>query len=385
MLTFSRENRQTNKTETVSVDMTMDEIAANFAATAGSDHWVWFWLAKHVKDLEGAGSRRDMIAFLADSFLYAIGMGLKRPMIRFQVESRRYKVYLSRRGTICFKSGRINPGTSDPVGDEEYVGCLHAGKFLVNKDRPILAEEQAALDGLAADPVGFLAARSKDMDRCSYCNLPLEDKRSKDVGYGATCAQRWGLPWGKSYDEKVPSFASIWSKASGDDQRNVRILCQAIRRNPSDETGWLVLGDALEEAGFPANRKPKAPERGVVIPTADQGNDNPLPKIAAKPQPASVVAPVTVPEGKKEEPKQTRAKIQTGGAMAFDAAAKRFTTEASNHRLDGFPQIIDLESPKTGRVIPFLRQELIRNNDNEITHAEYAAVEGGFSLVVLND
>lgn len=370
---------------TVTTNLSREEIAARFAATAGSDHWCWYWLAKFVSEREAQPARAGLIGFLADSFLYAIGQGLKRPMIRFQVADRRYKVYLSRRGTLCFKAGAVKPGTSDPVGDEEYLGCLFDGRFLVNKDRPLLAEEQEALDGLTADPVGYLAQRSKDMDRCAYCNLPLEDQRSKDVGYGATCAKRWGLPWGKSYDEKVPSFATVWQAAASVEQRNIRMMCQAVRRTPRDAAVWAVLSDALEEAGL---RRVEMPERAVTIPQADKGDDGLAPAMPGA-RPAVQPAPVTPPAPPAPAPKAevktvSRARVKYNPAVRFVGAEKRFTVEASSVGLTGYPSIIDFEG-KTGRVIPFVRREVFRNNDNETTHAEYTAAEGGYSLVVLND
>lgn len=380
---------------TVTTALSREEIAARFAATAGGENWMWYWLAKYVSEREVQPARAGLIGFLADSFLYAIGVGAtvrrekgvkqRNPMIRFQVANRRYKIYLSKRGTLCFKAGAVKPGTSNPVGDEEYIGCLFEGRFLVNKDRALLAEEQAALDGLTADPVGFLARASKDMDRCCYCNAPLSDKRSKDAGYGETCAQTWGLPWGKDYDEKVPSFAQLWQAADSGERRNVRMMCQAVRRSPRDETAWAVLADAMETVGL---RRVAMPAPGVTIPQADKGGDGLAPAMpgarpAAQPAPAMPPAP-PAPAPKAEVKTVSRARVKYNPAVRFVGAEKRFTVEASSVGLTGYPSIIDFEG-KTGRVIPFVRREVFRNNDNETTHAEYTAAEGGFSLVVLND
>jgi hypothetical protein len=251
--------------EVVTTELSLAELAKQFSEGAPEGHWAWYWLAKFVEERKGASQTlADMRAFLADSFLYAIGMGLKKPMIRLSYKDRRYKVYLSARGTVCFKSGALVPGTSDPMGDEEYMGCVFNGRFLVNRDRRLLAVEEEFLKRLETDPVGFMAQASKDMNRCCYCNLPLEDQRSKDVGYGAVCAARWGLPWGKEYDEKVPSFAQLWGRA--DNVRDIRAMCDAIRKDPHNEVLWAILGDALEEAGF--TKRPSAPARGVTIPSA---------------------------------------------------------------------------------------------------------------------
>lgn len=278
MATFTNTNRATGNVETVTIPQSKAELLLMFE-DAPNDHWLWFHLAKWCRENgpEARAERQqrvDMIAFLADSFTLAVGMGLKRPMIRLHYRDRRFKVYLSQRGTLCFKSGGLAVDmscptgspvrwTNDPVGDEEYVGCLWAGKFLPNKQRQPLPTEVEVIARLSADPAGFLSQCSKDMDRCVYCGKPLEDQRSKDVGYGATCADRWGLPWGRTYDEKVPSFADLWRNSSPTDQRSIRGICATIRQNPYDPLSWDVLGDALEDAGW--RKRPSCPDRAVKV------------------------------------------------------------------------------------------------------------------------
>lgn len=259
--------------EIVNTKLTREQILKTFQDTTDDQNWLWFWLAKHAERNMPRGQEqqqipqmRDMIAFLGDSFMFAIGMGLKRPMIRLHYKGRRYKVYLSARGTLCFKSGALIPGTNDPQGDEEYMGCLWDGRFLPNRDRRVLPIEQEMLDELGKDPAGFFSKVSKDMDRCCYCGKALEDQRSKDVGYGKTCADHWGLPWGKSYDDKVPSFASLWANSDTTTKNNVRGLCIALRDAPYDSILWGMLGDVLEGVGY--TKKPTAPERSVRVPTS---------------------------------------------------------------------------------------------------------------------
>lgn len=259
-------NARTN--EVVNTEMTRSEIVQKFLDGATDDNWLWFWLVRFIEQTKGACPMTvDMRLFLADSFLLAVGMGLKHPMIRLHDRDRRYKIYLSRRGTICFKTGALIAGTNDPYGDEEYMGCLTHGKFLPNKDRNLLDKDQQFLDSLMNDPAGYMSERSKDMDRCCYCYKPLEDKRSKDVGYGSTCAVKWGLPWGKTYDEKVPSFAQMWQKARPDDRNSVRGICNELRKTPYDKLSWDALGDVMEEAGYA--KRPTVPKEGVTIPRND--------------------------------------------------------------------------------------------------------------------
>lgn len=54
----------------------------------------------------------------------------------------------------------------------------------------------AHLRALAADPVNVAQTSAKLTGRCIFCNTALTDARSTAVGYGATCAAHWGMPWG---------------------------------------------------------------------------------------------------------------------------------------------------------------------------------------------
>ncbi len=284
--------RNARSNEVVTTDMSNDALLSAFAATADDHNWLWFWITKQVQETQKAPQMRDALSFLADSFRFAIGMGLKSPMIRLHytpegMKSARYKIYLSARGTVCIKIGLVHQDTKDPVGNEEYMGCIYSGRFRCNYRRRLTPENEAFLERLTTDPVGFLAKCSKDMDRCCYCNRPLEDIRSKDVGYGETCAERWGLPWGRSYDEKIPSFAQLWAASDLDTQNAIRGICKEIRESEPGfrpavprrflrgicegirETGdpflWDLLGDILKDVGY--TKTPKPPEYGVIIPT----------------------------------------------------------------------------------------------------------------------
>lgn len=52
------------------------------------------------------------------------------------------------------------------------------------------------LDELEADPSGAAAEYGRTSGVCCYCGKELTDGRSKSVGYGATCAKSYRLPWG---------------------------------------------------------------------------------------------------------------------------------------------------------------------------------------------
>ena len=49
-----------------------------------------------------------------------------------------------------------------------------------------------------ADPAGQLALYGQTSGYCACCGRQLTDPRSLAVGYGATCAAHWDLPWGET-------------------------------------------------------------------------------------------------------------------------------------------------------------------------------------------
>jgi hypothetical protein len=301
--------------EMVTVPQSKAELLLMFEE-APNDHWLWFHLARYADRRAQDVSRSIMtegIAFLSHCFLLAqanrqegdkVIPGLQSPMIRIHYLGQRYKISISKPkpawgrrqaskgGLLRIDTGDLAPivdalpgspvrFSNDPVGDERYFATLVNGKILGARtsfapgapEKPRTESEQGVVAGLSGNPAEFLARCSKDMDRCCYCNRPLEDARSKDVGYGATCAVRWGLPWGAGYTEEFPSFATLWMRSSPDDQRSIRALCQGIREEcakdaPDDsrvDLGWSMLRDALRDCGWPEGRLPYRPDRKVIL------------------------------------------------------------------------------------------------------------------------
>lgn len=54
----------------------------------------------------------------------------------------------------------------------------------------------AALKALAVDPAKAAADYGHLTGVCCFCGIGLTDERSTAVGYGPTCARKWGMPWG---------------------------------------------------------------------------------------------------------------------------------------------------------------------------------------------
>ena len=78
--------------------------------------------------------------------------------------------------------GKVSPGGSYYiVGDPSTEGA----RLLTDLMRKILQ-----------DPVNTLAITGKKMGACCFCSLPLTNASSVHHGYGPTCAENFGLPWG---------------------------------------------------------------------------------------------------------------------------------------------------------------------------------------------
>jgi len=79
--------------------------------------------------------------------------------------------------------------------DFEFCGRIHADGT-VQRSRGWNDEVKARLMALAADPAKVAGQHGVATGNCSFCNRELTDKRSRSVGYGPICADKFGLPWG---------------------------------------------------------------------------------------------------------------------------------------------------------------------------------------------
>lgn len=79
--------------------------------------------------------------------------------------------------------------------DREWYGRVTvAGQFEPGRNAP--ADLANKLRAFAADPAGEAARYGRLHGACCFCSIALRDERSTAVGYGPTCADHYGLPWG---------------------------------------------------------------------------------------------------------------------------------------------------------------------------------------------
>jgi hypothetical protein len=116
------------------------------------------------------------------------GQSLKFPKLR----------YVTPEGTvrIQFYNGRM----------KVYCGQIYCGvirqddKFYYTKGCP--ENTKLLVAWISKSPIGAAVIWGHKISHCVFCGLELTDPRSVSVGYGATCASNWGLPWGDENDQE---------------------------------------------------------------------------------------------------------------------------------------------------------------------------------------
>jgi hypothetical protein len=104
-------------------------------------------------------------------------------------------VKLTRAGERAKVPGSVN--VVNTTNKDWYGRILETGEFEKSPRTSVPEELVELLGHFAEHPAEVAGDHGKLTGRCAFCNLPLSDERSTAVGYGATCASHWGLPWGK--------------------------------------------------------------------------------------------------------------------------------------------------------------------------------------------
>lgn len=113
--------------------------------------------------------------------------GLKAPKARF-LSPTGGELRLSMAGGTTRYPGAVQVKVNDT-----WIGRILA-TGVVAGPMARMTEVLATLEVIVADPAAAAAAYGALMGKCSFCNLPLTDAGSVEVGYGYVCAKRYGLP-----------------------------------------------------------------------------------------------------------------------------------------------------------------------------------------------
>ena len=134
------------------------------------------------------------VATVTDSFPVTFAMlekvredGRKKfPKVRLAIEGQIVQLALSRKGTVNVTDGRR-------YRENKYFGAIQpGGDFREGRDiTPDVRTLLRALELNAPDTV-----KRYSTGQCCFCNLDLDTRESRTVGYGPVCAKNHGLPWG---------------------------------------------------------------------------------------------------------------------------------------------------------------------------------------------
>ncbi len=162
-----------------------------FRSTGLAASIVGVFYTKH-KPKRGTTHLGDMKPMLA--LFDRAGSRLKYPKINLRLpDSGDVVLSVSKGGKA---PGTINVATPGGFGNNTWFGRINLdGSYAPSRAAPKGIEEQ--LLKFASDPAGYAAAQGHLTGKCCFCSLPLTDARSTEVGYGRTCADNYGLPWGK--------------------------------------------------------------------------------------------------------------------------------------------------------------------------------------------
>jgi Family of unknown function (DUF6011) len=128
------------------------------------------------------------------NLLRVAGSRLKFPKIRMVTEAGE-KLVVSVAGARSKYAGHVMLTDGGPFGANRYYGRIDLdGK--VHDGRDMTATIMQLLRTFADNPAGVAAAYGKRTGACCFCSRELETRESLAVGYGPTCAEHYGLPWG---------------------------------------------------------------------------------------------------------------------------------------------------------------------------------------------
>ena len=132
------------------------------------------------------------------------GKSLQFPKVNLTTEAGQ-KVRLSRAGSRSRTPGVINITDGLPFGENTFFGRIALDGTLL-PSRAMIEDVLALLQALDADSEAVVRAYGKKTGSCCFCARTLTDGRSVAMGYGPTCADNYGLPWG---DERAASTVTI--------------------------------------------------------------------------------------------------------------------------------------------------------------------------------
>lgn len=167
------------------------------SAARGLSEKQWYWVERLASAVLSPAQPKVVADFSKVYAMLQRAAGhLKYPKINLTTAGGRHIVlYIS--GERSRVPGVVNVICPD---SDVWYGRVHSdGRWETGKGTPdSAADVEELLIRLAADPERVAAEYGRLSGACCFCNRALKDERSTEVGYGKTCASRFGLSWGKA-------------------------------------------------------------------------------------------------------------------------------------------------------------------------------------------
>jgi hypothetical protein len=144
-------------------------------------------LAKERDKASGANKLAGDLKPLADMFKSA-REHLKFPKLTVEIDSKPYTFSLA-------GDASRNPGFIYVKSAGTYLGKVSpAGEISLSRDAG--EADREAVSKFSLNPAAVAGLHGHLTGACCFCSKKLTDERSVEVGYGATCAKHYNLPWG---------------------------------------------------------------------------------------------------------------------------------------------------------------------------------------------
>lgn len=158
----------------------------------------WYWVDRLAKSNGNGSAKSEKIGDCKAIFrlLTHAREHLKWPKVTFHRDG--HTVQLKLAGERSKYAGKVVLTDGRPFGSNEWYGAIESDGTWVQPRRGVPSEIESLVRSLAADPVKAASEYGRLTGQCCFCNLPLSDERSTEVGYGPICAGHFDMPWGET-------------------------------------------------------------------------------------------------------------------------------------------------------------------------------------------
>jgi hypothetical protein len=159
-----------------------------------------YWIGKLVdrytpKPVAAPAARVGDVKGVVDLLERARANGLKFPKLWLKFANGD-DLRISIAGEHSSTPGYLTLTDGGPFGANRYYGKVSPAGELKGRDDHN-GELSPLLSRLAAEPAKVAAEFGHLTGHCCFCAKKLTDERSTHVGYGRTCARKFGMPWGE--------------------------------------------------------------------------------------------------------------------------------------------------------------------------------------------